>query len=438
MSPTLLLMGLLALACADRPVSERHSGYRLETDLPEDQRVEAVSIVDRSAAEVAALLERIGLRRRSDLHFVLHLFSHEADYEEFRRKTHDRNTFVASSLSFFDESAGEIGCAWQAGSSAARGELRRQVARHVLREYAGDAPIWFEEGLASYFEGIQSDPYGGAMDRVHHALLEVIREALAESDYCPLYQLMDLRHLDFYGLAGARQPEWPRETLYAQSWSLVFLLLHSAHPDDQEFLRLLARRLESGRWSQARYRQALSELEPRWIEFLQGGAFLELGALVSRSWARLEQGEYFAARMDASRALELDGQHRSARRVLARAAYAEEDYLIASRLFEGLARERPDDLDALLGRAQSLLMLADDEDRTRDALAAGRQASAQAPAGKRHLGLLIAIDAAEQLDDPGVSLKLVRELLQLRGVPPEVRAETLERERELIKRSIRR
>ena len=439
MSQTLLLLGLLAVTGADRIVTERHPGYELKTDLDGEQKAEALAIVDATTAGTEDLLGRLGLRKKSELRFVLHLFSQEAEYEDFRRKTHDRNTFVASALSFFDDSAAEIAVAWQAGSSAARGELRRQVARHVLREYAADAPIWFEEGLAGYFEGTRTDPYGGAVDRVHHEHLATVRKALADNNFCPLDQLMDLQHVEFYGLAGARNSDWSRQTLYAQSWSLLFYLLHAEEPDDQEFLRMVARRLNTGRWSQAKYRQALSELKARWIEFLQGDDLLELGLLVSRAWERLEQGEYFAARMDASRALSLESEHRSARRVLARAAYGEEDYLLASKLFDDLARERPNDLDALLGKARALLMLSgrtQDMAQAQAALEAGRRASMSAPVGKRHLGLLIAADAAERMDDLAGALKIVRDLLKLRGLPPEVRAQASEREQKLIKRSI--
>ncbi|MFH0944472.1 MAG: hypothetical protein V2A76_04670 [Planctomycetota bacterium] len=439
MNPSLLLFGLLALATQDRMVSEQHAGFELKTDLDGAQKEEVLAVAERTLAGARELLERLGVRRKGGLSLVLTIFSHEADYEDHRRRTHDQNTFVSSSVSYLDESGGEIAAAWQDGSLTATGQLRRQVARHVLREHAPDAPIWFEEGFAGYFEGLQIDPYGGTMDLVNEELLSTVRDALRNSSYCPLFDLMDLQHVEFYGLAGARKSDWPRATLYAESWSLLFYLLSADDPDAAQFLNLVVRRLSSGRWSQTLHRQLLKELEPRWIEFLQADSFREVGELVRSAWVRLEQGEYFAARMDAAKALELDRGHRSARRVLARAAYGEEDYVTAANLFQGLVDDDPNDLDALLCSARALLMLAGrsgDRQQTLEAISAGVTASRAAPIGKQHLGLLIAVEGAEQMQDLKQALELVRDILRLRGVPSEVRARVTELEQALIKRSI--
>ena len=439
MYSALLLLGLLTLASQDSAVSEQHEGFELKTDLGAAQKEEVLEIADQTLAGAKELLERLGLRKKNRLPLVLRVFARQEEYEDYRRRTHDQNTAVASTLSFLDESGGEIAVDWQEGSVDAVGQMRRQLARHVLRQYAANSPFWFEEGFAGYFEGLQVDPYGGATDLVNEKMLGVVRNALRDSSHCPLFELMDLQHVEFYGLAGARKSAWPRITLYAESWSLLFYLLSSGDPAAAQFLNLVARRLDSGRWSQARYRQTLKELEPLWKEYIKGDAFRELGELVRSAWARLEEGEYFAARMDAAKALEIDQHHRSARRVLARAAYGEEDYAASADLFQSLIDDDPKDLDALHCSARVLLTLAEesgDRQQALKAISVAEAASRVAPAGKRHLGLLIAVEGAEQIQDFKKALALVREILRLREVPSEVRARVTAQEQALIKRSI--
>lgn len=440
-----MLNALLILLATSLPldtpdlVREQRGALELHSDLEKESRDEVAALVGQTVRATEQLLTGLSLRRKNRQSLVLRVFAQEADFQDLRRRTRDRNTYVVDTLSFLNDAGDEIGCAWQAGSERARGQLRRQVARHVLRQFAGDPPIWFEEGLAGYFEGLRLDRFGDVVDPVNADRLTDVRKALAASAVCPLFELMDLQHIEFYGLAGARNSPWPRATLYAQSWAFLFFLLHSEDAATLRFRRLVAGRLATGRWDQSRYRKLLVELEPLWIEFIEEGGFEARGELLRQGWEYLEEGQTFAARMTAARVLERDEGSRSARRLLAWGAFRDEEYDIAIRQFERLVEDRYDDLDALLGSAYSAIAWARLEqgpERARQALEAGRRASERAPDGHRHEGLLIAADAAELMDDPKQALRQVREILRLKGVPEEVRSEVREREQRLIKQSI--
>ncbi|MBK6939118.1 MAG: DUF1570 domain-containing protein [Planctomycetes bacterium] len=433
------LLSLAVLSTADRLVTSTHGGVTVVSDASPAQREQIVDVAAAATRMATTRAETIGLERKSDQSLRLRVFAHESDYDDWRRRTRDQNTKV-SPLSFYDDVDREVVAAWQAGSDAARSQLRRQVARFVLLQFAKNPSNWFEEGFAGYFQGLHTDPFGDAIDRVDAEMLKSIREALERDRICPLFELLDLQDIEFYGLAGAKQSPWPRSVLYAQSWSLVYWMFESGEDVAKRLLEFEVQRSTTGRWDQTAAKKLLVEVEPAWRAFIGRDDLSGFSGLVRDAWTALGKGNAEDARWLATKALENDESCRSALRVLGKATLEQGDFDVAEHCFSELLREQADDYDAAFGlaRAQHGQFVLDPQDRTLLAtvIASGTRAAELAPLGRAHEGSVLAADAAEAAGSVDEALRLVRVALKSRGLPTDVASTLRDRERALIKKSI--
>ena len=418
--------------------SVQRGDVTLLTDVAPDSR-DAVFDEARFARRVAGrLISRLELKRKSRDDLRLRVFAREAGYEDWKRRTADHETQV-STRSFYDAAKREVVSSWSDGGDDARAQLRRQVARQTLLQYAKNPPNWLEEGFAGYVEGATPDPFGDVLGLINAPRLEVLRRALERDAVCPLFELMDRQDIDFYGLAGASESPWPRSVLYAQSWSLFFYLIESGDPGVEEFLERVARRAESGRWDQDAYRDALADMDASWRATLLDTELAGRGDALRNAWTALYEDDPIAAQADAAAALRRNPESRSARRVLARARFAVGEFEESGALFEALASERDDDDDAALSWAISRLRLAEETQSRADALRAAE--TAERVADRCHIAskpaaLVAAAEAAELAGDVKEALRHVRRALRLRGVSKETTRSLKDHEERLVRRAI--
>lgn len=434
-----LLIALLAPT--DQLDSELRGTAQLRTDVDAAARDEIFRIAAQTDAQASAVLGKLGFTRRSNAPAQLRIYAGLDAFEDFKRRTRDAYTPI-DDPSFYNAHDDEVVCAWQDGSAAAVGQLRRQISRHVLSQHAKEPPNWFAEGFSRYIEGVRADPFGEPMTTLALDYFERVRADLEKETVCPLETLMELKDVDFYGFAGARNAKWSRPTLYAQSWSLLYFILRAEAADDaamHAFVELLVARATSGRWKAAPLKRALPALSGGWRGMLASDDLDLIGGFIAKAWEALAEDDAATARMRASRALSFDEENRSARRALAHACFACRDYANAALSFERLLVTTPDDLDALLGVARSRLNIALTSQSPADAEAAilaGRSAADLAPPAQQHLGLGLCTDAAMILGDAPRALTFVREALRLRSLPQDARAALVDREQELIRRAI--
>lgn len=432
-----IVLTVLALPSGSLGADSR-DGVTLSSDLDGDSRDQLFRVTGDARDAAARLLqERFELKARGRVEVDIRAFRLESDYDDHRRATRDRQT-QDYGAAFYNPSSREITVAWLDGADESCAALRGQVARQVLLRYAKEPPVWFEEGWVAYFTGLGFDPYGGVISSVDEARLAEARDAVERDAHCPLEDLFELETVDFFGYAGASNHRFATNVLIAESWSLLHHLLDHAGDDDAPFVELLARRLSTGRDRESAVRETLPGLEQRWREGLADPATEMRARLLREAWEDLAAADAAAARMKASQVLGHDEGQVSARRVLAHAALHEQDYDAAVAAFDRLLEQRPDDLDALLGRGTAWLRLAIGEQRdgaAERAIDSGRRAAEVAPAGDRHRGLSLAADAADAAGDLGEALKLVREALRLRDLPSEARDVLRDRERELVRRA---
>ncbi len=425
----------LLQSSADFEETERH-GISLKSDVDDADRDALFDLAAAPRVAAVELLDRLEIHRHAERRLRLRIFADEAGFEDYRRRTRDSFTNV-DTLSFYNDRDHEVVCAWRNGIDEAKAQVRRQCARHVLLDHGQNPPLWFLEGFAAYFEGWHSDPFGDPMHFQNEARLSVIRQALEREVTCPLFELMDMQAVQYYGLWGAESSKWSRSTLYAQSWSLFDYLLHAPDPDDQEVLRKVAERVDTGRWDQGWFEQRLAALEPRWREFVaDDAAQRRVADLVSAAWDSLYDDDPHRGLGFAAAALELAPDLLSARRAYARALFGTGEFAAAGDAFEDYSTRRPGDYDALLSAAVCRLRLVEEtggRDDAERAIASARRAAGSAARDDRARALSVGADAADAISDTKLALRLVREALKVKGISGDLRVTLRQREASLVK-----
>lgn len=438
-----MLAATLSLALCFVPADpfreHKRDDIEIKTDLEGSALDAAFTEVITARDAATHLFATLEVRKKSTQSLRIRLFANSADYDDFRRRTYDQQNDIHS-MSFYNGQDRTIASAWEGGQPRARGELRGQVGRQVLFNHSKNPAPWLREAIFGWTEGLETDRFGDPIDFMNRERLADMRRVVESGAYCPLYELMDMREPQFYGLAGApNNSPYPRETLYAESWSILYFLWQSKEPADIKLLAAVGERLDSGRWSQAAYQKALEELEPRWKTFVSGSLAGSPGDLRRSAWNALDRGDAREARDLAAEAVRLDDSNISGHRALAHASLAAGDWGAAIKSFAEIRKRRAADTDAAIGHARALLSRGKEKhDRVDfdDAIAAATTAAPLLPVKQRHLAYEVAAEACEAKDDAKSALKYVREARKQKGLSFEHDKQLAEWEERLLKAAI--
>lgn len=438
------MLALSLAICLAIPAGEHLREYNrddteLKTDLDTNEVDAVFELIATTRRAATDLFTRFEMSRKSSQSLRIRLFAHEADYEDFRRRTYDQRTDIQT-MSFYNDQDRSIGAAWQGGSPGARGQLRGQIARQMLLNYSKNAPPWLREGIFCYFEGLEVDRFGDVIDTMNEQRKSAIRSALQRGDFAPLFDLMDMRETQFYGLAGApNNSRWPRSTLEAESWSILYFVTLSEDPADRWMLKSIGERLDTGRWAQGATAKYLEGMEPRWREFLSSDSVGALGQTLKSAWAALERGDARSARDLGANAVGMSPTNPSAQRVLGHAALQAGDSQAAITSFEALKKLRPKDGDAWMGHARGLMIAAQEKSQPGAFDTAAAQAVAAAehlPMMKRYEAYVLAAEIHEAKGDVKNTLKWVREARKQKGLSQDYDKQLEEWEGRLMRAAI--
>lgn len=143
----------------------------------------------------------------------------------------------------------------------------RRPGKDVVQSY------WFQEGLGTYFEGFRMRDGEIELDpRVNRNRLPAVKQAIEDGSFVPLERLAKMTIDDFWEWfdgGGADESDRSRtaQLYYAESWALVYFLLHG----------------EDGRYKKAFDEYFRCELEGRGtIEALQRALRMETGLSLQR------------------------------------------------------------------------------------------------------------------------------------------------------------
>jgi hypothetical protein len=166
------------------------------------------------------LVRFFGVQGDDSLVIPLRYFPAEADYQEYLGRNVPGDVMWTG---FFDPMKGEIVVG---GGDEALAVLMHEVNHFVVEQVFEEAPTWFDEGLAEYFEGARVGPKGLTVsDKPRHrrrlaAWLEGGREP-------------DLRQLLAAGGWTSIAPGFEHERLVRSlSWSVVSFMMSSEEGED--------------------------------------------------------------------------------------------------------------------------------------------------------------------------------------------------------------
>ena len=208
---------------------------------------------------------------RSQSQMPLYLFRTEAEYQSFMADQDFKADNTGGMFFFSPKSSGLA--TWTQGRSRSQ---TFQVLQHegfhqfAFNHLGTDLPTWINEGLAQYFEDAiivgEQMTTGLASTR----RLEQVQHALSAGNA-----------FDFETLVGLTPEAWANilhhdpdraALMYAQSWSIVFFLIHGDNDKYQPAFALYLKRVSAGRDSQAAFVEVFGEgslrpLAKRWAEF---------------------------------------------------------------------------------------------------------------------------------------------------------------------------
>jgi len=120
--------------------------------------------------------------------------------------------------------------------------LFHEAFHQFMHRHIPAAPVWVNEGLATYYGTARVTPQGLAFDRPRSEYADLVATAASAKRLIPLDDLMAAAPATFYSGEPIEGVSASRSMLsYAQSYTLVAYML--ADPDGQQHLRKYLREL---------------------------------------------------------------------------------------------------------------------------------------------------------------------------------------------------
>ncbi len=205
----------------------KSTNYHVRSDLSQRTCADATQALEQSLAMYNRLFGRADNEQGEPARYDVYVFSGAAGYGAYARDLFGytpRNT-----AGLYTPVLKQL-LIWNLPSHDAMMRTIRHEGFHQYldRLLVGDAPLWFNEGTAEYFETAALSR--GRMEPGEPVGPHVARLNDKDTKWVPLEELVFMARAEFYGDAGLH---------YAQSWATVHFLLHSERSDRQLYFDYL-------------------------------------------------------------------------------------------------------------------------------------------------------------------------------------------------------
>jgi tetratricopeptide (TPR) repeat protein len=376
------LSGLFLLLCAAALTSQEQS---MESWSSKHYRVLSDSSVT-AAMEIARKLEAALSLYNEYLHYDLDLlesqlrvriFSNKSDYDSYLNRliSETRSDFVY--ISYSDPNRSEL-VGFQREEKDFNPSLLHYGFIQFLSAFVPAAPLWIEEGMATYLEYSQHDPMTESFSwKANFAWLDSLKKLLSSDEITGELTLRNLL------LINKEQAQNRIELFYPSAWGLVHFLLQSQERSHNRILWESLATLDSAASLGENSRRVL-EKAFRWVDLteLQRSFESYISSLMTfNDLVRLGVDQYgtedlSAARSSFEQALRLRSDNYIPYYYLGLIAYQEKDFDLA-RTFYGRAREMGIDT-ALINYALGVNAFADQRyDQAKDFLLQAKELDAE-------------------------------------------------------------
>jgi len=227
-------------AAGDRLIKYSHPEVSLYTDIGKRDAERVIDAIRFFDAYVDGFFRGHGLKPRKKDPIRCRLYARYADFEEYRRKTNAAPYAGA----FFSPQTNSVVASFGGGKESALQVLLHECA-HVIQERYIPNPIpWFDEGLATYFDGTRFDEYRNVISCCNAGHLKRLRTMIERNRLIPWKKFFEVQRyqldLDF------RQNVLDVHDFYAQSWGVVFYLAQAGE-DQTELFKKFIKGMNTGR-----------------------------------------------------------------------------------------------------------------------------------------------------------------------------------------------
>ncbi len=247
----------------------RSKSYHIHTNLTRDEVREFGKHMDTVFDQYEARFRDFNARGKP--YMPLYLFRTEQQYHDFM-KTQDIDATNTGGMFFFSPKGQGLATWTQGRSRSQTFQVMQHEGFHQFAfNYIGQTlPTWINEGLAQYFEDaiIVEDKMTTGLANARR--VEQVKLALKEGNAFRVEELVETVPDDWSN--ALRSDPDKAAILYAQSWSIVYFLIHGDDQKYQSAFGTYLRKVGTGRDSPTAYREAfgsseLDGLEKRWRSF---------------------------------------------------------------------------------------------------------------------------------------------------------------------------
>lgn len=256
------------LSAQGRNITHKSKEGVIKTNAPKEAAVDFGTRIDRYVELFDAFYEPLELKKKNNNRIIVRLMATQEEFDEFWARNHSGNPPAA----FFSPSLNALVLYNDPDDPQLRQTLFHEASHQYLNRYTYDAPKWFNEGLAEYFEGWWIPETGEPEKRPALFDLMVIQDAIRTDNYMPLSRLCNLTREEFNDF-DEKFPKLHHYLHYATSWSFTYYCLHGPSEEDKElwvdFMRQVNKlgpraKFEPPDWDalEARWKKWIMTLDP--------------------------------------------------------------------------------------------------------------------------------------------------------------------------------
>jgi len=246
----------------------RSRQYTIHTDLPKDEVREFGRHMDAIFVEFQRRFD--GFRSRHHGRMPLYLFSTQQGYIDFLANLDIDATNSGGMFFIRPEASGLATWTEDQATSRVYRVLQHEGFHQFAWTYIGqDLPVWINEGLAQYFEDAIFTGRRMRTGLADARRIALVRDAIETGRAVDLDQIVEMSGSDWSNTLAANPQR--SSLLYAQSWSLVYYLIHGRDGRFRSAFQQYLVMVNGGQRSRRAMREAfgvdsLAGIEQLWAE----------------------------------------------------------------------------------------------------------------------------------------------------------------------------
>jgi tetratricopeptide (TPR) repeat protein len=243
--------------------------YVVSTDVDQKLADKAAAEMERIYKEYAAKFRFKGDEQKR--RFNVRIFSSKEGFSEYSSQT--TGQIHEKSLGYYTPTYKELVLWHESDMESLIDVLYHEGFHQFLDYFIADAPVWFNEGLAQYFETAKWTGDGFKIGRSNPNKLEFLQRMIEARAYVPFKKLLRMTHPEFMSqdpapIEGATMVN----VHYTQSWAFVHFLIHANDGKYKWVIRDFYQALKAGKKPDEAFEEVFgaakfARIEEAWTDY---------------------------------------------------------------------------------------------------------------------------------------------------------------------------